>query len=1202
VRLEKIKIFAIILLILILSSSFEFPFHLQRAFAQAVEEASKSSKLSFQENNAQQFNKEGVFYCSTPRRLNNGKYEYFLVISNPNKKKISLFLWKYMQPSPHPADISYWEPLTPEKNVKAEGPKLISDDEIVFRAFQSDTPGNLGVVQDGGDSISIVQFDDCEIFLKSMALGVAITIDKTLDSRGYYNSRDELTNKIAFLALPALVNIISQQESSIPKYVWESRPAHIFGDSGFDPSQGFLLVPRGNIPNVKELLGPILAEEYLNTYKPVVIFVGDLVEKHTWTGPYLTESEIRGALEVFNLLRKYSLNYETGEGYVVAVSGNNDLIYLLAVKTRSNLGLGGTVASFPEFARLSPGSEYFTLANNLANEIADLPLVAKVGNKLIVHTPEVLDLLPKYNLKLEDVINRPTKDVIKMLGLDLDEIDKMSPAELNEKLSRVTQFLNEMTNNRPTVEGIQDIIRRNSREIIEVMSEDERVRDVKSIEIIFGHTKEWANTPDVDRKYGCGGLGCDLYEDKESGIIIRGKGVWKKLDETSNVPGKKIEVKVLQVDEEGNQKEVSVKEAAEKVEKDTEQLKPKVETANQLSSDIETLFPHVENLDVLEGLRGELSQNFQKFEETIARLEIEGKLKKEDAQALRSALASMKKAVDEFDIKSYEGGREEMKSIINKIKQENHVEAGRVLTNAVSLIGTGRKEVSIAFLEYLRNNLPTTLEEVQSKVPQLKNAIEGMYSGGYIDESIRDALLEAMKAIESSEDNAELVVNTYRARVTIHNAESGMKEGRGIYRHDVNFVLSTFLEPTLKAINIKLEESQNLGIFTKLSLSLAKKIVEFPMKHPKIYKAMGSVLAVWAYVQLVLPYVRDYYSDNPTVLSILDGISSAMNIIAFISTSLYLGPSIIGLIIGTVSFSEFGTVILSLILSNLQWMAIALVVTIVAILVYCSIINPQGAFCLCDFGNAKYALVRRGTQVSERSYTKTLDATVALGEEYDLLIKDVSGKGCKGAEYVVKIGYLDPFYAYVFAESSKPIVMMCDSNGKCGGFTGIKIPPDKGRHDYYNIYLVPPGGIERIIDPRKWENIIIGKITISSSSSPQPSSPSQPSQPTVRLTLSSLTCNSNERKCTLQYINEETESFNVRFYLIKDGKVVEIDEKPIPAAQAAGSKNSGSIQTKTFGCPAGAGTYNVMFQVFKSSDSKLVNPIYSPLQVGGIRC
>lgn len=82
----------------------------------------------------------------------------------------------------------------------------------------------------------------------------------------------------------------------------------------------------------------------------------------------------------------------------------------------------------------------------------------------------------------------------------------------------------------------------------------------------------------------------------------------------------------------------------------------------------------------------------------------------------------------------------------------------------------------------------------------------------------------------------------------------------------------------------------------------------------------------------------------------------------------------------------------------------------------------------------------------------------------------------------------------------------------------------------------------------------------------------------------------------MTYTNQAGESIVITLYLIKDTEVKQINSYEAPIG-------SGTVTFPPFSCGSlSAGQYTVMFQVFKKSDIKYMNPIYSALESKTITC
>jgi hypothetical protein len=305
----------------------------------------------------------------------------------------------------------------------------------------------------------------------------------------------------------------------------------------------------------------------------------------------------------------------------------------------------------------------------------------------------------------------------------------------------------------------------------------------------------------------------------------------------------------------------------------------------------------------------------------------------------------------------------------------------------------------------------------------------------------------------------------------------------------------------------------------------------------------------------------------------------------------------------------FKAAVISTITGLIVGLLITEVVVVVIKLVYCKVFNPNASFCSCDFSNAQFAIVKEGAIPEPNQYKKgDISFSASAGQELRLFVKNAQG-GCANEEY--KLTYLTyvpcrgracetknevPTYEPLSKSSCK---MMLDSQTTASCFVYFNAPEKEGS---YKLYLIRVGKIEDVEDPLKLLSspIYVGILDVGKGATPTPSQPTQPtptpSQPTQPTPKIELKCDGNT--CKLGYTNSLDESFKVRFYFIdpETKKVVDKDDKTIPA------KGSGSISTKQFTCPQNSKTYNVMFQIFKSSDNNFANPLKSPVAIGEIKC
>jgi hypothetical protein len=1268
---KNIKAAAILLLILVFSSTFEFPFYFKTAMAQSIEESKTLarklafSNLSFQ-HDLEDLKKEGIFYCSKPVEIESGKkYEYYLFISNPNKKKISISFYKMMGQAGAELLISYWEPLFPEQNTQADESSLSTTDELVFRAYQVITepvfgiiptpPPNPSIYQDGGEKLEIIKIEDCKGFFALVYFGIAETTTKVLDNSGYNDAKNKLT-EATIQGIGAIVSFWSQRKPSYKRYV--------FGDGDF---------AKGLTQNFLNIIDSRYARD-----KNFRFAATELFEVHDRP---LTLEEI---MTMHDFIVRYGPSFRSGTAGNIYVNGNHDLNILYSIERNGEVikvpdkqgSLWPTNAAYIDSAtlsRLEPEAR-----NRISNFFFGNPIVAREGDTLYMHhlNTYILDFIMDH----PELIDVPTSEWCRVI---------INEGKAKDIYDAITYIHNELIFKDRIATGLSQ----NPEQVLQGKYL-RWLRENGISQIVYGHTE--VNTP----------LGAEV---ERTGIKV-----YRVCHRTGEVEPHTVPY----IDQKGNVNRKPLSEAREQVVRDHQTL-----TTSSYATDMNGIIEYInDNFEIIKSskdfqeMKGTLLDEINKLEDLVIKsLEKEGRIGRGQAPGevdpergfILTALQDMRAAINDNDLNVYNKGVDTLYRIIEVRNEHKGVEAVRIAMNAEQVL---LEEIKVGRENLFTNLYHTTLEMAKTRdygpiIERMKGLLQAALNNHLLTEEEYNNWMAKIKGVEEGKiapfDLVEMfikqanIVRTTNIKVGRVNLFTNLyhttlemagtfdhrpiiERMKGLLQAALNNHLLTeeeynnwmakikgveegkiapfdLVEMFIKQANIEqqlnkpiiieakkegetisslanqvvkyqdpiqkelklLSEKENLlknqkGLTDFLKREEIKVLKFFPTldeklgaltrkleAHPRL---VGAAMAVLQVISILSPIIeaeaRERFGANSLVYYSINLLLIATHFVQYILLGLTIVDAL-GLFCSFLAGSAVAGEELAAFLLN--W-GIGYVVILFAIaamfFIYCSFISPDSSVCLCNFSKAKFAILPSSQSKTTRpSYSSTIDATVRAGETYTIYVADATGKGCEGVVYKFSL-----VYRRVVDASSQPFRMTCDREGKCAGSADVTIPSN---HPWYSVKLYSGDNLWEVINnPVKWAYYYVGKLTISSQP-PQPSSPSQPtqpSQPTVKLTLSGFTCDSNERKCEVQYINEETESFKVRFYLIKDGKVVEIDEKTIPAAQVAGSKNSGSIQTKTFGCPAGAGTYNIMFQIFKSSDSKFINPIISPLNIGEIGC
>jgi len=1170
---KNIKTLVGFLLVLILSSTLEFPLRLKMSVAQITEEVERRalrlflSSLSFQEGNLESLKKEGIFYCRKPVQIE-GKNEYYIWISNPNRKKISIMFLQSGYQQMIPTTIDYWEPQLPEQNVEVRGPILSTNDEIVFRLFHTNKPVHLTIQQIGGDHIDIYTYEDCLEFGTTFYYSLARTTLETLDKIGYTQANEQLTRDSLRMVFHLLPSISFQGMETIR--------VTTIGDSGFDRT-----------PRLSDVM------EILKTIKGYVFILGDYLEKHTNFQPqnYLTFGELKEAHEFMKMARS-SQNIYT-------LCGNHELQFLLAVLT------GGKGYMPSDGAWLSEALATTDEAIQLADWIRRQPVMIRYGNTLFAHsmTPELLRLAIEY-----DLFDKPLDEWIKVA---------MKHYRKSNEIAAIYELIPRMIGN-PYPE------QRHLDPQTALQMYGDKLKEKGIYQVVVAHSQQYS-----------------LLDGKSiNGITFRSSFRQIKKD---------IDVRFIKhISEQGEASMAALSQAINDNQQSSRILNKRIEALDNLKAKLkQVLTPLKSDEFVNKEIRRQLISQIDEAIDLTHDPSFEEHVGKENAKNIRIRLQKLRYQLwlaedpGQANLGEYNKLREELKETLDVLGTETDQEVNRVLINAVQAAAEVEFHKRESFFNNLLKVLTTQedcLKNDECFQSRIKSSLDDALRDKVIDQSEYNKLMKKLEEVRKLTGEG-YIKEKFNLEAEIYAEKERARMGKGKEGWEkINYMLHHYIQPTIDVINSKLKVLENQkgfismlkrgGLkFAKSVLVLSRKLEEYEseLKLSSISKkgmALGLAIAALEFLSpVILATLRDNLGVYHPIYVAALYVSGAMKVVTFTSFVIKVASMIIAIALGTLPPKAF----LAFFIALGKGFVIGFLASAILVLVFCHF-NPSSSACLCNFSTAKYALTRE--KESPKYSSPPIEVPINWDEAYTFYAAYVTGRNCDKVKYKVRIIASKPFShemgvsqgatTTLLAESQNDCVMVCDAEGKCACWATIRISSQKEKYEFADIYITPSGNfLEILMDPRKWSSVYVGKVVFSSRPTPQPSpdrptpqpSPDRPTpqpspdRPTPQPSPDSkvttvLTCNDVNRICTLSYSNTLEESLVVRFYLISpaERKVLDIDEKTIPA------KASGQIQTKQFGCPLGRNTYTIMFQIFKSSDTKFINPLISSLMIGEVKC
>jgi UDP-2,3-diacylglucosamine pyrophosphatase LpxH len=940
---KSLKIASSVLIVLILSSALGFPLNFKISIAQAMSTAENVARRIALEGPSNELDGEGVFYCSTPIKLDNGKYEYYLWITNPKNKKIRISFNEIVEAEYHikaPVSISYWEPQFPENNVEVKGNILSTTDQNIFRVIQLDREAILNVEQEGGDPIRVQNFGECSKFLAIILYTINKVAEQAFEDPKYVAAERQLENAIIQTIDNLLLSLskVEFQDSEVKI----SNKVFIVGDTDISTPQ---------FENVRNMI-----IGYLESGTPVVI-VGDMAEKHAKDVAYLTLDEIKSLSN--HLTKVKDIVAKTGIAHIY-VLGNHELNLILTGKYRAPSAIDGAAIS-PELADTQE-------AKTLIEELETKGRIAvKSGRALFIHNlnEDVLNLMFKHNLIGANL--KTWLDAIKT------EYGKKTDAEALDLLVRMlTKRAGEEPKER--AEAMIKLVRK-------FKSEFEK----RGINIIFmGHDSNYPgikNFVEVD------------------GIKLR--NVWgqaKEFDYNEVFLGRSLTQSNVEVpDENGNKKSMSFRDALKYASGLWESLKKRWQ-AWRVVNDYVRVIELPQNAN-------EFAQNTQTNSKKVSEAQKvvqdkiqSGELPQEDAKPIADALSKAQNAINSNDPNSYILAVDEARSNVNMKKGELILEIIGEFQRALILTQEDvkvRREKMLSLIEFYLH----TCSQLGSSCENLKRSISDLiahsYESGYITKEERDTYMSWIEEpvdsqIKKFDDALNSEADGKKAANVVN--EQIKKEGVSEALNNVEKQSSN-----IKSSQIAWYKSDRAQNFANKLLNLEKKISGFESKISiKIFNIKNEVVKLGGFaitfaIPIISSLLNDYFENN--VIAQL-AISSINLLFATYLVRFFFQVAV--LIISVIT----GVKTVAALASAGIGFVIGLAVGIVAIVVFC-FFNPNSTICLCNFRSAQYAISQKGVDPSY--YKDKLDEKLKPDLTYYLYAIKVSGHGCNGVEYELEV-------------------------------------------------------------------------------------------------------------------------------------------------------------------------------------------------------
>jgi hypothetical protein len=1134
---KSLKIASSVLIVLILSSSVGFPLNFKISIAQAMGTAENVARRIALEGPSNELEGEGVFYCSTPIKLDNGKYEYYLWITNPKNKKIVLSFNEITEAEYHtkaPVSISYWEPQFPENNVEVKGNILSTTDQNIFRVIQLDREAILNVEQEGGDPIRVQNFGECSKLLAIILYTTNKVAQQVFEDPNYVAAERQLENAIIQTIDNLLLSLstveFQDSEVKMPKRV-------VFvGDTGFykDKDTGTTAFDR-----VAGLIRDALKRGVM------VIQVGDLIEKHASGGGKLTLHELLSYLRLINdviSLREKGAIYIDTLGnhelfvYMTGKFGGYENVQKIVVGFETN----GAVISTELIEKLKETNNELVL-DAILKYIEKRPLAVKIGEALIIHNPnpDVLNLLFKYNLIDKPLIPDWLEAVKKEFNINpkdpyanLKALYKLSMIYTQRAVDEKGDYRNGL------IKALKSY-------------EDEFVnRGIKTIYI--GH----------DIKYP----GADGFEVVGQLRVrnVQGEVVEYGIEEAILGKPKLTESNVEIPDKDGNKRSVQFGDAVKEVSDSSKNLKNELQAVNDIDDRVRVIeLPQNAN-EFAQNTQTE-SKKVSEAQKGVQEAQQSGALSQEEAKPISDALSKAQNAISSNDPNSFVLAIDEAKSNVDILKGDLMAD-GIGLLERIAILKQLEVQVQRQTMFSLIKSYLITCNEVGSCNEEQKKAIGDLikynYERKYItEEEFRTYMGWIGEPVESQINKFEEESLSEADGQKAANAvtEQIKKEGVPEALNNVGKQSSNIKSSPIAWL--KSERAQN---FAKRLLNLEGKISEFESKISiKIFKINNKAVKLGGFaitfaVPIISSLLNDYFGNNVIAQLAISSINLvfAIYLVRFVFQVAVL---IIGVITGTATAAALASTGIGLV--------IGLVVGIVVIAVFC-FINPNSTICLCNFRNAQYAISQKGIDPSY--YKDKLDEKLKPDLTYYLYAIKVSGNGCNGVEYELEV---KSSKSYTYPNKLR---IGCTGEKDCAGSMEVEASKIANNIDCYeacDINLKPPFDV---LNPTTWQSVYLGKITIDKS-------------PVYPVIISKFE-KTSDYSCSIEYENKLDESLSLKVYIVEpeNSKVIDSKDFTIPA-KGKGNLNVYYSQAKK----------KFYLQIFKSSDKNMENPIFTPPLVCG---
>jgi hypothetical protein len=1082
---KSLKIASSVLIVLILSSSVGFPLNFKITMAQAMSTAENVARRIALEGPSNELEGEGVFYCSDPIKLDNGKYEYYLWITNPKNKKIVLSFNEIMEAEFHtkvPLFISYWEPQFPENNVEVKGNILSTTDQNIFRVIQLDREAILDVEQEGGDPIRVQNFGECSKLLAIILYTTNKVAQQVFEDPNYVAAERQLENAI-IQTIDNLLLSLSTVE---------------FQDSEVKMPEKVSIVGDARFPDLFYKFKDIILENLKNGIP--VIQVGDLLEKHgkdPKTGEdapgFLTKDEIKSMLDLIDKVD--SIRISEGRIYI-DILGNHELMVYFTGR------FGGYEKVNKDYGFETNGAVIGTdLANTeevkrLVSYLEKRPIAAKVGKTLFIHNPSksILHLMFKYNL-----INAPLPHWIAAV---------MKEYNIKDEAQAVYLLIKMLTERPPG--GKEEI----TKGVIDTVKKYESEFKERGIEkIIVGHDENFPGKKGFE---------------KVDGIEMRNvRRIADTFDYNEVILGKpKItEVNVEIPDENGNKKSFSFKDALKFISDSWSSLKKRFKAWRVIIDHLIDIMPPKNANDFAQNTQTN-SKKVSETQKVVQEEQQSGALSQEEAKSTSDALSKAQNAINSNDPNSFVSAIDEAKSNVNIEKGKSMLdiigEFQRILILRQEYVKDRREKMLSAIELYLHacSELGSSCEKLKISI---KDLITHSYEMGYITKEEYNTYMDWIEkdsSIESKINNFDKqLLSEADGKKAANVVNEQIKKG-GVPEALNNVEKQSSNIKSSPIAWLKSERAQN---FAKKLLNLEKKISDFESKISiKIFKINNMLVKLGGFaitfaVPIISSLLNDYFGNNVIAQLAISSIDLAFAIY-LIRFFFHVAVLIIGVITGTATVAALASTGIGLV--------IGLAVGIVVIVVFC-FLNPNSTICLCNFRDAQYAISQKGKDPSY--YKDKLDEKLKPDLTYYLYAIKVSGNGCNGVEYELEV---KSSKSYTYPNKLR---IGCTGEKDCAGSMEVEASKIANNIDCYeacNINLKPHFDV---LNPATWQSVYLGKITIDK----------YPAYPVIISNFVKI----DDYSCSIEYENKLDESLSLKVYIVEpeSSKVLDHQSFTLPA-------------------------------------------------------